>query len=725
MKTVLTFLTLIAAVSAQTFPPPAAGNVTLPIDEYNKLLELASKPVKKPSAPPVPYVIKSADVKIDVSGDSAKVTMQLEGEVFATRATRVPLVNGLIVFDARQQGKELPLEQEAGAHLAILDGPGPFAVTLTGGMPVSVETGRAVVKLPPLAAGTARLRFEIAGEHTNINVSPGLITERKSLNGCTTVDATLVPDQPVTIWWAARETVAPAVPKEVRFLSDVKTLVSVNEAQIGLTAIADISVVQGEPAQFEMEIPAGFEVTGATGATLDSSEVRQGVLILKLNSPAAKSHQFLVSLEKPTTASPAALPLLRLKGTQRETGELLIDGEGAMELTATENGGLKRMDLKETSPVLLSLARSPAAHNELYAAFRYHRQPEETPGVSLAWVRFPDSSVPAAVADEAVVTTLVTSEGRSLTEVRLTVRNQAQPFLKVGLPAGSSIVSADVAGEKVKPVEGADGSRVPLLRPGFRATGAYEISYVFVHAGLPFAKKGGSELDLPKMDIPIGLVRWEVFLPQRYKVTDFHGDVVLASLMAGDLDRTVPLPASSFLTSGLMPAQLEGVVTDPAGGVVPNAVVTVTNRQTGASWSARTDSRGHWVVSNLMPGSLMIDVQSVGFTRWVSQLDYDGQGRRVNTRLQLGALTETITISSEAPLLKTESGEIGNVRTARADSLPVNAPPSANVSNLQRRVVGVLPIAIDVPHAGRSFQFVRPLVVNEETKVSFNYKTAK
>jgi hypothetical protein len=48
---------------------------------------------------------------------------------------------------------------------------------------------------------------------------------------------------------------------------------------------------------------------------------------------------------------------------------------------------------------------------------------------------------------------------------------------------------------------------------------------------------------------------------------------------------------------------------------------------------------------------------------------------------------------------------------------------SANVVNLQRRVAGVLPVAIDVPRAGTSFSFVRPLVLDEETKVTFTYKS--
>jgi hypothetical protein len=67
-----------------------------------------------------------------------------------------------------------------------------------------------------------------------------------------------------------------------------------------------------------------------------------------------------------------------------------------------------------------------------------------------------------------VATTLVTSEGRALTEITLTVQNRAQPFLKVSLPPGASMVSVDVAGQAAKPVLGTDGTRVPLLRPGFR-----------------------------------------------------------------------------------------------------------------------------------------------------------------------------------------------------------------------------------------------------------------
>src|SRR5437763_15138115 len=129
-----------------------------------------------------------------------------------------------------------------------------------------------------------------------------------------------------------------------------------------------------------------------------------------------------------------------------------------MGISAKEAGEWKRMDVKAANPYLRSMARLPGQ-----AAFRYHRQPNETPSLALAWVRFPDSGVLAAVAESAQVTTLVTSEGESLTEIKLTLMNQAQPFLKVGLAPGASILSEEGAGERVMPFEGTDGRQIPIL----------------------------------------------------------------------------------------------------------------------------------------------------------------------------------------------------------------------------------------------------------------------
>ena len=717
---------VLAGEKSGSVPPvPSSGNVTLPLDEYNRLLELANKPTQKIETPPVPYTLKRADLKFRVATEAVQGTVQLQGEILHKGATKVPLTSGMAILDARQEGKSLPLELEGGTHTAVLAGPAEFALTLDAGLPLSIEAGRASFMLPVPAAGSVRLTLSLPGDHTNVRISPGLITSRASENGQTIVEATLVPGQNASIWWTTREIVTPAAPKEARFLSDIKTLITVNEAELRVTALADISVVQGEPSQFEVPIPAGYEVTGATGASVESAEVQSGILILKVRAPAQKSHQFLMAMEKSINETKADAPFLSFQNAQRETGEVLVEGTGTIELTATEAGGLRRMDFKETNPYLRSLARFP-----LQAAFRYHKQPNEQPSLVLAWTRFPDTSVLAAVVERAIVTTLVTNEGRSLTEVKLTVKNQAQPFLKVALPQGASILSAEVAGEKVKPVEGTDGSRVPLLRAGFRPNDAYNVSFVFMHSGAPFAKKGGSDISLPKMDVPIDLLQWEVFLPEQYKVKDFGGDAIATNLLPlaspdvpgmksydGDLGRSISV---SDVGMALLPGQLGGIVVDSSGAVVHSAEVTVTQTETGAVRSVMTDSSGRWIASNLPSGNVEVNVDARGFKRMVRRFAYDGsRPAPFVTTLSVASVAETVTVTSGAP---TVAEYQHNERDMKKQAAQQQLAASANVYSLQQRVSGVLPVRVDVPRAGNSYHFVRPLVLDEETKVTFTYK---
>src|SRR3984957_2596402 len=731
---VLLLCTVVMAEEKSTLPLPVSGSVTLTLDEYNRLMELAAKPSKRAEIAPLPYSVKHADVKLRVENDGIRGTVQLEGEVFRKGVSKVPLTSGMTVLDAHQNGKGVPLLQENGTHMALLAGPGDFSIALDTGLPLRVEAGRASFSLPAPAAGSVQLTLVIPGDHTFANLSSGLITSRKSENGHTTIEATLVPGQPANLWWATRETVTPAVPREMRFLSDAKTLLSVSEAEMRVAVLADITIVQGEPTQFQVELPAGYEVTGVSGATLDSTETQAGVLTLKVNAPGRRSHQFLISMERSISGAKADAPFLSFKGAQRETGEVLVEGAGTMEITATEGGGLKRMDVREANPYLRSLAHFPAQ-----AAFRYHKQASETPNLALEWVRFPDGSVLAAVAESAVVTTMVTSEGKSLTEVRLVLKNQAQPFLKVSLPAGATILTADVGGERVKPVQGPDGNRVPLLRPGFHPTDSYTVSFVFMHSGAPFAKKGGADLSLPSMDIPISLLSWEVFLPEQYKVKDFGGDVMAANLVPQPFREEDAINAQRDRGSegynneraAAPPSQMGGYVVDSSGAAVPNARVTITS-DNGAARTVQTDSQGWWIIPGMPSGNFKAKTEMPGFRTSVFNLNYNAsQPSMYSFPISIATASETVEVTTQAAQFQAEASTFHGTVGASLNQLTLLAPgaaspqntASANVLNLQRRVAGGLPVAIDVPRTGASFSFVRPLVLDEETKVTFSYKS--
>ncbi len=102
---------------------------------------------------------------------------------------------------------------------------------------------------------------------------------------------------------------------------------------------------------------------------------------------------------------------------------------------------------------------------------------------------------------------------------------------------------------------------------------------------------------------------------------------------------------------------ITGTITDPQGGVTPNASVDVKNMDTGELFHGGASSTGNYVVP-VPVGKYQLTVTAPGFKKYVREnLGVEGAtDTRADVRLDLGATTDTITITSEAPLLKTESG---------------------------------------------------------------------
>jgi len=704
--------------------PGTDGTVTLSLTEYNRLVELASRQDKTPDQVPLPFVISHAVFKLRVENQTLVGTVDIDGSLLEKGPVKTPLTTGLTILEAKQAGNPLPLLQEGQNHAAILNGPGPFAVSLGVAAPLTIEAGRASLTLPVPLASSTTLSLELPGSHANVRVEPGLITKRDTANGQTLIEAALEPGKSARIWWTTREIAAPVAQREVRFLSDIKSVVSVGDSQLRVTALCDVNVIQGEAAEFKMPLPAGFELITASGNTLESSEVSGNILTLRVHDPARRNHQFLIELERGNRETKVDGPLLAFTGAQRETGEVLVEGAGAMELTATESGGLRRMDVREASAITRSLSRFP-----LQAAFRYNRRASDAPKLALEWRQFSDADVLSAVAERATITTLTNVEGRSLTEISLRVRNHAKPFMKVELPAGAQLLSAEVEGEPVKPAKDIDGSRVPLLRAGLDSSRPYTVSFVYLNSGTRFGKSGAYDMGLAKLDIPVSFLTWEVSLPDRVEVKQFGGNALSASLfpvsvannlLLDGVNRDDPNGWAGSDLSMVQPGQIGGVIVDPNGAVVPGAEVTANNTQTGAAQTTRSNDQGHWLIAGMQPGPVKVTISAPGFKN--AQIDLNLQASnpsRIGTTMELGAITESVTVTASNDTI--ENRQIQDL-PKKSQAAPSNAA-SQNVFNLQRRVAGILPVAIEVPRGGRSYLFVRPLVLDEETRITFQYKS--
>ena len=146
--------------------------------------------------------------------------------------------------------------------------------------------------------------------------------------------------------------------------------------------------------------------------------------------------------------------------------------------------------------------------------------------------------------------------------------------------------------------------------------------------------------------------------------------IVLCLVFAAALAMTAAASAQEFR------ATVTGRVTDPNGLAVPGATVTVLNTQTGEVATGVTTREGAYSIPFLKPGVYSVTAELSGFRKAVrSNVPLEvGQTVALNFELQVGELTEEVTVTAESPLLETSRADRGMViDNARITELPLNA----------------------------------------------------
>jgi len=241
------------------------------------------------------------------------------------------------------------------------------------------------------------------------------------------------------------------------------------------------------------------------------------------------------------------------------------------------------------------------------------------------------------------------------------------------------------------------------------------------------------------MDIPVGLVNWEVFVPERYKTSVTGGNALDAEAVNRQLAKALreeyasaasssrvgvadsaPSPArvlSEAALAGGVSSELRGVARDSSGAVLPGVTVEATSPSlVDKVRSGVTDGQGQFRIVGLPPGEYHVDFTLLGFN--MARLEAvrltPSRATIVEAELRVGGVLETVTVTGASA----EGHDFQRVVIPQ----PTVFPPSSNVVSLQRRTAGVLPIRVDVPKAGTSLQFVKPLVVDQEVVVKLRYK---
>src|SRR3984893_17255509 len=137
-------------------------------------------------------------------------------------------------------------------------------------------------------------------------------------------------------------------------------------------------------------------------------------------------------------------------------------------------------------------------------------------------------------------------------------------------------------------------------------------------------------------------------------------------------------------------ATISGQVTDPSGAAISGATVDVLSVERSTTTTAVTNSAGRYIVQFLLPGSYTLSVESAGLKKYVQRgIKLEASDHlNVCVSLEIGRLSDSVTITSETPLLETEtSSRASTIENRVLENIPTNG---RNLYALQYALPGVI-----------------------------------
>ena len=137
---------------------------------------------------------------------------------------------------------------------------------------------------------------------------------------------------------------------------------------------------------------------------------------------------------------------------------------------------------------------------------------------------------------------------------------------------------------------------------------------------------------------------------------------------------------------------ISGTIRDEKGAVVPRAEVSIQGEGTGTSRTVNSDDNGFYLATSLPAGRYTVSTAPGGFKKTVaSAVDlHVAENKVVNLDLQVGQVSETVTVSSDSAPVETRSGELSSlISEKQVTELPLNG---RNYAQLALMVPGVSPV---------------------------------
>ncbi len=131
---------------------------------------------------------------------------------------------------------------------------------------------------------------------------------------------------------------------------------------------------------------------------------------------------------------------------------------------------------------------------------------------------------------------------------------------------------------------------------------------------------------------------------------------------------------------------IAGTVTDSSGAAVPGAAVTVTNTATNKIYRVTTDAQGGYTVAELPESTYQVEVKATGFQDSITKgaVVHVATTTNVNALIQLGSVSQSVTVQANAIQVQTDSAALGAVvDSSQVKELPLNGRNFVELTQLQ------------------------------------------
>src|SRR5271170_2189801 len=522
---VLAAVLFCASKSAAQTATHAPGWVVITIGDYKTLHAKAYPPEREPEAPPVDATLTRVDYDLRIDGDLAAGRASLTVDVLKDGWVRVPIPAGLLVREAKLDGKLVSLVPGAAGKgtnqlCALLSRPGRSVLQLDIALPVVSTAGEESISLPSTASGVTRASVRLPRQGVEIRLTGGLLADKSEPGAESKWLAYARGNEPLTFTWK-RKTEDHRATQALRLRGSLTELAGLGEDTTTILAEVNVEVTQGAAREVRISLPDKVTINQVSGATVADWEMKNGQLAVTFLEPVEQNSKFIISGE---TRSPRdgqiEIPLLRLMNAERDTGGVAVEVLGAGEIKEFKSEGLENADATDLGEIVSS------RQSTSLSAFRYRAGDAKTArSLTVNVARYTPQAMLMANVAEARYNVLITNEGKLLVQARYAVRNNQRNFLKITLPQGATLWSASLAGRPVRPGQSPDGSVLLPLEKSHAGEDSPEfaVEIVYISRGTAWNDKGQFKLALPALDLPVSRTGLLVYHPPLFKVTPEPG----------------------------------------------------------------------------------------------------------------------------------------------------------------------------------------------------------